>query len=122
MSDQRPTRQAIEIGVLAVLSGGPSYGYAITKEVAARSGGELSASAGVLYPLLRTMEKEGLVTSDWETVKSERSDKGSEGRRRKWYRLSAKGAKRLEQRLAAHRAWASMIEGLVHGPREEGTP
>lgn len=104
-----------ELVVLAVLADGPLYGYAITKAVAARSGGDIRLSPGVLYPLLAKLEAQGFITSTWETVTSDRNEDPSSGRRRKWYRLSAKGRRRLAQRVASHRAYLAMIQGFIAG-------
>src|SRR5690606_16710221 len=104
-----------ELVVLAVLTDGPLYGYAITKAVAARSGGDIRLSPGVLYPLLAKLEAQGFITSTWETVTSDRNEDPSSGRRRKWYRLSAKGRRRLAQRVASHRAYLAMIQGFIAG-------
>ncbi len=112
----------LELVVLAVLADGPQYGYAITKQVGVRSGGEMKLSPGVLYPLLSLLEKQGLITSTWDEVRAERApdeapgdEEGARGRRRKWYRLSAKGKKRLAQRIEAHRAHQRMIESFLPG-------
>ena len=122
----------LELVVLAVLADGEQYGYAITKQVAARSDGEMKLSPGVLYPLLSLLEKQGLITSSWEEVRAGRApaeagegDPETRGRRRKWYRLSAKGKKRLSQRIEAHRAHQRMIESFLGGrvrPAGEVTP
>ncbi len=112
----------LELVVLSVLADGEQYGYAITKQVAARSGGEMKLSPGVLYPLLSLLEKQGLITSTWEEVRADRPapeagevEGDARGRRRKWYRLSAKGRKRLSQRIEAHRAHQRMIESFLNG-------
>src|SRR5689334_22973160 len=99
------TGESAELIVLSLLEGGPSYGYAISKEVAARSGGSLKLSPGSLYPLLGGLEADGLISASWEEVKSERADPDAEGRKRKWYKLTARGRKRLDQRVASHRAF-----------------
>jgi len=99
--------------VLSVLADGPLYGYAITKQVAARSGGSIRLTPGVLYPLLHQLEQSGLLLSNWETVQAPDNEDEDKGRRRKWYRLSAKGRKRLAQRIAAHRAYQKMIESFL---------
>jgi PadR family transcriptional regulator PadR len=115
-----------ELVILCVLAEEPLYGYAITKRVAGQSGGEIKLSPGVLYPLLNLMEKQALIASTWETVKSDRAageaggeadsaEAGEGGRRRKWYRLSPKGRKRLVQRIEAHKAYLSMIESFLPG-------
>jgi DNA-binding PadR family transcriptional regulator len=57
----------------------PNYGYALL-ELLARRG--FSVDANTLYPLLRRLEKQGLLTSDWNT---------DEARPRKFYRTSDAG-------------------------------
>jgi PadR family transcriptional regulator PadR len=108
-----PSQSAVELVLLSVLGDGPQYGYAISKRVAAGSEGVIRLTPGVLYPLLRSLEKQGLILATWETVKSERAEEGTAGRKRKWYRLSAKGRKHLDQRIAAHRAHQAMIERFL---------
>ena len=56
-----------------------NYGYAVL-EVLERHG--FSVDANTLYPLLRRLEKQGLLTSDWNT---------DESRPRKFYRTSPEG-------------------------------
>lgn len=106
-------RGAGDLLVLSVLADGPLYGYAITKHVAARSNGAIRMTPGVLYPLLHDLEQQGLLLSHWDVVQAERNNDSERGRRRKWYRLSAKGRKRLSQRVASHRAYQSLIESFL---------
>lgn len=108
-----------ELVVLSLLSDGPMYGYAIAKEVSLRSEGRLRLTPGVLYPLLKGLETQGLILSEWEAVKSERAAEEGEGRRRKWYKLSAKGRKRLEQRVTAHRAFRRVIDAFIGDKDQE---
>jgi PadR family transcriptional regulator PadR len=78
--------------VLAILSEGESYGYAIIKRVGELSGGELRWTDGMLYPLLHRLERNGLVEAFWRRSET--------GRRRKYYRLTRAGADHLDrQRL-----------------------
>jgi len=102
-----------ELVVLSVLAEAPLYGYAIAKRVAVRSDDRLRLSPGVLYPLLKKLEKAGLVEATWETVHSERAEADSAGRRRKWYRLSAKGKKRLAHHAAAQREHQRLVETFL---------
>jgi PadR family transcriptional regulator PadR len=113
-------RTSADLVVLSVLADGPKYGYAITKQVAAQSGGAMRLTAGVLYPLLHQMEQQGLLLSSWETVQAAGNDDQEKGRKRKWYRLSAKGKKRLDQRVAAHRSYQAMIETFLPGRENAG--
>ena len=73
--------------VLAILSMGESYGYAIIKRVEELSGGELRWTDGMLYPVLHRLESNGLVKASWGRSES--------GRRRKYYRLTDRGSEEL---------------------------
>ncbi len=73
--------------ILAILSRGESYGYAIIQEVRQRSGGELDWTDGMLYPVLHRLERDGLVKARW--------GKSETGRKRKYYRLSSQGGRAL---------------------------
>lgn len=105
-------RGSTDLVVLSVLDDRPAYGYLIIKQVAARSEGALRLTPGVLYPLLHELERQAMVLSSWETVNAEGNEDGT-GRRRKWYRLSAKGRRRLQQRAQAHRAYQAVIESFL---------
>jgi len=119
--DIMAVEDSTDLVVLSMLAEGPMYGYAISREVSARSGGRLRLTPGVLYPLLKGMETEGLVLTEWEEIKSDRADEEAGGRRRKWYRLSVKGRRRLEQRIAAMRAYRAIIDTFI-GPAQEKEP
>jgi DNA-binding PadR family transcriptional regulator len=106
-------RGSTDLLVLSVLADGPHYGYAIIKQIGARSDGAIRLSPGVLYPMLHQLEQQGLVLSSWEEVKSETSEPEARGRRRKWYRLSARGRRRLDQRVSSHRAYQAVIESFL---------
>ncbi len=113
-------KQSSELLVLSVLADEPQYGYAIIKQVATRSEGAIRLTPGVLYPLLHRMEGQGLLKSTWETVQAERNDQEGTGRKRKWYRLSAKGRRRLGQKVAAHRACQALLESFIPSLEGEG--
>ncbi len=83
--------------------------------VETRPDGKLRLTPGVLYPLLKHLEDEELVSSTWEEVRADDSAPEDSGRKRKWYRLSAKGRKRLAKRVASHRAWRSIIDAFIPG-------
>lgn len=71
-------RGTITIGVLSQLFE-PQYGYSLVTILKERG---ISVDPGTLYPLLRRLEKQGLLESEWET---------SETRPRKYYVLSEMG-------------------------------
>ena len=74
--------------VLSLLLSGESYGYQILQRVRRVSGGSLEWSSAMLYPVLRRMEKEGLIRSEWRV--------SEEKRMRKYYMLTDKGRRELE--------------------------
>jgi len=80
--------------VLAILSEGESYGYAIIKRVAELSRGKLRWTDGMVYPLLHRLERNGFVKTAW--------GRSETGRRRKYYRLTRTGSKHLARQ---HREW-----------------
>ena len=88
--------------VLAVLSAGESYGYAIIQQVRELSGGELAWSEGMLYPVLHRLEQEKVILSRWV--------KADNGRKRKYYRLSAAGTRVLQ---AERQQWFTVHKTLA---------
>ena len=91
--------------VLAILSEGESYGYAIIKRVDELSGGELRWTDGMLYPVLHRLERNGFVEAQWG-----RSDTG---RRRKYYRITDRGRSEL---ASQQRQWKVVNEALRATP------
>lgn len=91
------------IVVLAVLArlDEERYGYALKKDLASAG---LEIEEGTLYPLLRRLEDQGLLTSRWRT---------EDGRRRRYYRLAPRGR---EVRGALAAEWhhlSQAMEGLL---------
>jgi len=90
--------------ILALLSEGESYGYAILQEIKARSQGQLQWTDGMLYPVLHRMERKGWIKARW--------GESDTGRKRKYYSLKKNGQKAHEthrdQWLKVH----SVLAGL----------
>jgi DNA-binding PadR family transcriptional regulator len=91
--------------VLAILSEGESYGYAIIKRVDELSGGELQWTDGMLYPVLHRLERNGYVKASW--------GKSESGRRRKYYRLTDQGSDEL---ASQQRQWQLVNDTLRATP------
>jgi DNA-binding PadR family transcriptional regulator len=87
--------------VLGILAQGESYGYAILKRVNELSGGELTWTEGLLYPLLHRLERLGHIESSWRTPPS--------SRRRKYYRITDRGRAELADQ---RRQWAAVVATL----------
>lgn len=75
---QELRRGTITIGVLSQLEE-PQYGYSLVSLLSDKG---IQVEPGTLYPLLRRLEKQGLLESKWDT---------NEARPRKYYLLSEKG-------------------------------
>jgi PadR family transcriptional regulator PadR len=77
------------------------YGYTLRKALADRG---MAIDEGTLYPLLRRLESQGLLVSQWRE---------EERRNKRFYRLSAEGESILEQLLAEWRSINASLNGIV---------
>lgn len=96
---------------LAVLGAvrSPTYGYSLKQRLTER---QLEIDQGTLYPLLRRLESEGLLTSDWVVDGS---------RPRKYYRLSPDGRTVLKGLEAKWKHLVGVVEALLDEASSEGT-
>jgi PadR family transcriptional regulator PadR len=93
-------RGSLTIAVLAHLRA-EHYGYTLRKALAELG---LEIDEGTLYPLLRRLESQGLLTSEWR----------EEGKREKrFYRLSPQGRTILRQLLDEWRALNGALDKIV---------
>ncbi len=76
------------------------YGYTLRKALATHG---LDIDEGTLYPLLRRLETQGLLTSQWRE-----EDK----RNKRFYRLAAEGQPILEQLLVEWRALDAALTSI----------
>lgn len=74
--------------VLAILRRRENYGYQIIQSVRELSGGKLEWSEPMLYPLLKRMERDGLIRSEWKLTESNRF--------RRYFRLTERGLREQE--------------------------
>jgi PadR family transcriptional regulator, regulatory protein PadR len=82
--------------LLQALIRGEGYGLELIERVKQRTGGKMKLHQGNTYPALRELEAEGLVKS-WEADPS--PDRG--GRPRRYYKLTAAGARAATQQTEA---------------------
>jgi PadR family transcriptional regulator PadR len=95
-------RGCLVLAVLAALRR-EQYGYTLRKTLSEHG---LEIDEGTLYPLLRRLETQGLLASEWRE-----QDK----RKKRFYLLSPGGAEVLEQLLAEWRG----IDKSIHAVLEE---
>jgi len=93
--------------VLAVLSQMDTarYGYNLIQRLADQG---LDIEEGTLYPLLRRLEKQGLLESEWEI---------GESRPRKYYRISPLGRKVLAALTAEWIDTVEVMHGILYGEK-----
>ncbi|HEV2196649.1 MAG TPA: PadR family transcriptional regulator [Candidatus Acidoferrum sp.] len=89
--------------VLAVLAGlrKEQYGYTLRKTLEEKG---MAIDEGTLYPLLRRLESQGLLVSEWRE---------EEKRNKRFYRLSADGKVMLKQLLAEWQSINSSLNGML---------
>ena len=87
--------------ILSILISGEDYGYQIIQRVKDISGGTLEWSDNMLYPVLRRLEKGGLLISRWKISKK--------GRMRRYYRITERGREELN---SERRQWMSVNQAL----------
>lgn len=81
----------------------PDYGYALLESL---NGLGILVDANTLYPLLRRLEKQGLLTSEWNT---------DEARPRKFYRTSRAGEQLADALMTDWRRVDQALAGLTTG-------
>ena len=94
--------------ILLALAEEDRHGYAIIQDVAMRTGGELTLSAGTLYRSIQRMLDQGLIVETRDRPAPEEDDE-----RRRYYRITADGT-------AAARAEARRLGQLVKMARAVG--
>lgn len=72
--------------VLLALADGDKHGYAVIKEVARRTEGQVLLGAGTLYALIKRLLADGLIHES-----AERPDPSLDDERRRYYRLTEFG-------------------------------
>ncbi len=94
--------------VLATLNqlGEAKYGYALIEELSSRG---LEIDQGTLYPLLRRLEDQGLLESEWNVAGS---------RPRRYYQISEKGKELLRSLTADWLSLVTVMEDLLLDEKE----
>lgn len=75
--------------VLAALARQESHGYDLRRTILEMTGGEVPVDVGGLYRILRRLEDDGFVTSEWAA--------GEGGPQRRDYRITDAGSARLAE-------------------------
>lgn len=103
--DRDLIRGSIALLILSLLKKeGPLYGYQITKLIQERSNSEINLKEGTLYPALYKLEEAALIESEWMEIN---------GRKRRYYKITSKGLKEVEQKKREWDLFKKIISGVV---------
>lgn len=88
--------------VLAILRCGDTYGYVLTQ----RAKGMMDISDSTLYPVLRRLQREGLLFT---------YDQPFQGRNRRYYSITQAGLLRLDAYIAEWDSYKKQIDFILSG-------
>src|SRR6266545_3705413 len=107
-TDAQVLKGHLDVLLLATLEHGPRHGYAVREALRQGSGGRFDLPTGTIYPALHRLERAGLISGSWSVV---------DGRRRRGYRLTATGRRRLSGDRSNWREFAEAVTALLeHSP------
>lgn len=95
----------LDVLVLRALVWGPMHGYAVSRWIGERTDGLLAVDYAPLYKALHRLERAECVSAYWGV--------SDNGRRARYYKLTAAGRQRLRQEESAWRRYATAISRVL---------
>jgi transcriptional regulator len=95
--------------ILKTLALEPLHGYGIGVRLEQISRGVFQVNAGSLFPALRRLERDGLITGEWRTTEN--------NRRAKYYALTAPGRAKLRRETREWEAQTTAIARILAASR-----
>ena len=92
---------ALDLLILKAISREPMHGWAIARRIQQSSQEVLRVEEGSLYPALRRLECDGLVTGTWSSSEN--------NRRARYYTLTLQGRRRLRKE---HDRWRTLVNAM----------
>ena len=83
----------------------PMYGYSLVKKL---NDHDIPMDVNTLYPLMRRLEGQGLLASQWDT---------SEAKPRKYYQITGDGLAVLEKTKAYWKTFSTNVDSLLEGQK-----
>jgi PadR family transcriptional regulator, regulatory protein PadR len=106
MSDRTDLLQGtLDLLILKALALGPLHGWGISKRLRQLSRDVLEVGQGSLYPALYRLEDKGWISARWGV--------SPEGRRAKFYALTAAGRAQFAAERAQWRAFSTAVEHVL---------
>lgn len=94
----------LDLLLLAAIAREPAHGYAVIEVLRGSSEGAFDLAEGTVYPALYRLEGAGLLTSAWTAAS---------GRRRRIYRLTGLGRRRLASYRTEWSEFSAAVEAVV---------
>jgi PadR family transcriptional regulator, regulatory protein PadR len=104
-------RGHLETMILATLEQGDAHGLEILNRLEAAGCGLLRLKEGSLYPAVYRLEAAGEITATWEP-----QPHGRRGARRRIYRLTSRGKRRLAAGRAEWKQFTQVIGAILGAP------
>ena len=93
--------------ILSLLENEDMYGYQISQLLKEKSESVFELKEGTLYPMLHGLENENAIEAYWFDADN--------GRRRKYYKITQRGKKLLEQKKEEWRVYTDAVNSVIGG-------
>jgi DNA-binding PadR family transcriptional regulator len=94
--------------MLLALSDGERHGYALKREIALRTEGQINLASGALYGSINRMLRDGLIVES-----EDRPDPHLDDERRRYYAITPLGRRALQAEAVRLRNLVSLVEGIA---------
>ena len=111
MTPFSPLPGTLDLLVLKAVSLGAEHGYGVLQRIQRASRGALAIEQGALYPALFRLETQGLIEAEW--------GQSDNGRRAKFYTLTAAGRKGLREATAGWNRLSAAMEAALSTTADE---
>ena len=101
--DEQLRRGTLEFAILLTIAPGARYGLEIIRHL--ESFTDLAITEGTIYPLLARLTRDGVLQAEWSATEAVHP--------RKYYRLTARGRRRLDEMTGHWQDFVGKIDRLV---------
>ncbi|PRY82529.1 PadR family transcriptional regulator [Alkalibacterium olivapovliticus] len=96
--------------LLSLLNEGDSYGYALSKDIKERTGGQYLIKETTMYSAFSRLKKNGYIESYPGDV--------TQGKKRTYYRITSEGKQFLEEKQKEWQITKQVVDQLVGGEKK----
>ena len=103
--DRDVVQGTLDMLILKSLSLAPMHGWGITQRIEQITKNVLQVNPGSLYPALERLQDRGWIAAEWDTTEN--------GRKAKYYKLTATGRRQLGQETESWRRMVAAVEAVL---------